>query len=98
MTVAPRPGQPKPPRYEFFEPTRSSDHRTVTLPIGGESTLFSRHAIENLSSWMLWRYFPPDFLDELEEGVTETIDPSHAPQTSWRRRSQTIYLAAAVAK
>jgi hypothetical protein len=62
----------------------------VSLPIGGSSTLASRHVIENLSSWMLWRHFPPGFRETLEEGVTETIDSARGPETSWRRPAEFI--------
>jgi hypothetical protein len=71
------------PSYRFGEPARSEDRRVVTLPIAGPWTLGSRSYIENLSSWMLWSQFPLDFLKDLEEGLTETIDES-GPQTSWR--------------
>jgi hypothetical protein len=73
-----------PPAYEFFEPELSEDRRTATLPLGGYQTLGSRHAFEDTSSRMLWRWFPLDFFKSLEEGPTER---NHAGEleTSWRR-------------
>lgn len=78
-----RPG----PQYEFGEPVRSTDHLVVSLPIAGSQTLLSRHLIEDLSSWMLWRHFPPAFIEGLEEGLTEGRMPAN-----WRRPSQFIVL------
>jgi len=73
------------PEYEFFEPELSGDHMTVTLPLGGEQTLGSRATFEDGSSNLLWQHMPLDFLLDLEEGLTETTDRSHGPQTNWRR-------------
>jgi hypothetical protein len=81
------PDQELVPKYEFGEPTRSADRRVVTLPIAGSQTLGSRHLIEDMSSWMLWRHFPPGFIEGLEEGLTEG-----RMETSWRRPAKCIIL------
>ena len=78
-------GRGSPPNYKFFEPKLSADRTTVSLPLGGASTIGSRALIENACSRLLWQYFPIEFLRDLEEGLTETIDPARGPQTNWRR-------------
>ena len=74
------------PKYEFGEPTLSPDRTTASLPISGEQTIGSRAEIENLSSYMLWQFFPPAFKADLEEGITEDI--GRGMQTNWRKVSQ----------
>ena len=80
------------PKYYFHTPTRSDDMLVVSLPIGGPSGLRSRHLVEDLSSWMLWRHFPVDYRADLEEGLTECIDANGGPRTSWRRPSGFVLL------
>ena len=78
--------------YVFFPPTLSGDRLVATLPLGGARTLGTRAQIENLSSYMLWQFFPPEFLKDLEEGVTETINASEGPYTNWRQLSRALTL------
>ena len=70
------------PRYQFFEPVREANQ--VTLPLGGNNTLASRALFENHSSHLLSDFFPLSFRLKLEEGLTETLDQSRGPQTTWR--------------
>lgn len=77
------PGGGPAPRYVFFEPTREGD--TVTLPVGGEQTLASRAMFEDAASHLLSDFFPLRFRLGLEEGLTETLDRTRGPRTSWRR-------------
>jgi hypothetical protein len=70
------------PRYEFGEPTLSPDRLIASLPIRGEQTLGSRSEIENMSSYMLWQFFAPEFRSDLEEGITE--DFGTGMRTTWR--------------
>ena len=53
--------------YIFFDPELSQDKKIASLPIGGERNIGSRSIIENELSWMLWRYMPVDFKNNLEE-------------------------------
>jgi hypothetical protein len=39
---------------------------------------------------MLWQFFPRDFCDDLEEGITETIDQLAGPYTNWRKPSDAV--------
>jgi hypothetical protein len=78
--------------YVFFPPTLSTDRLVASLPLGGARTLGTRARIENLSSYMLWQFFQPEFLKDLEEGVTETIDSSAGPCTNWRPLSRALTL------
>jgi hypothetical protein len=79
--------------YAFFPPEVSQDRLVVSLPIGGASTLSTRAALENGSSYMLWQFLPTKSMEGLEEGLTETIDPAKGPVTSWRLPSETIGFA-----
>ena len=72
------------PNYIFFEPELSPDRKIATLPVGGDSNLGSRSMFENGASRMLSEYFPWDFKQQLEEGLTETINRQKGPQTYWR--------------
>lgn len=79
------PGRGLAPAYQFFEPELSQDRLTATLPLGGEQNLGSRALIEDGCSRLLWQFFPLDFIVDLEEGLTETLDRTAGPQTHWRR-------------
>ena len=89
------PANSKHPRteYIFFPPEASKDGFVLSLPIGGESTLSTRAALENGSSYMLWQFFPAQSLVGLEEGLTETTDSAKGPVTNWRALSQAIGFA-----
>jgi len=82
--------------YIFFPPELSRDRLVVSLPIGGESTLSTRAALENGSSFMLWQFLPVQSMAGLEEGLTETIDRVKGPTTNWRLPSQAIGFANAM--
>ena len=79
-------------QYVFFAPEISSDRQVVSLPLGGKRTLATRGKIENWSSYMLWQFFPKDFLQELEEGLTETIVTENGPVTTWREPCRGLVL------
>jgi hypothetical protein len=76
--------------YTFFSPELSADRTIASLPIGGGQLLGTRVAIENMCSYMLWQHLPMEFMEGLEEGLTETIDPSKGFQTNWRLPSPSI--------
>ena len=76
-------GNYEPPAYEFGEPELAADRLVATLPLGGTSTLGSRAIIENMSSQFLWRFFSPQFRQQLEEGITE--DTGNGLHTNWRK-------------
>jgi len=76
--------------YVFFPPELSKDCQVASLPIGGGSTLGTRHSIENFCSYMLWQYLPIPFMEGLDEGLTETIDSTQGPKTYWRLPAQGI--------
>ena len=76
--------------YTFFPPELSSDQTIASLPIGGGQNLGTRAAIENVSSYMLWQHLPMEFMEGLEEGLTETINPLNGLQTYWRLPAQSI--------
>jgi len=84
------PGNVIAPTYFFLPAELSQDLTIATLPIGGESTVGTRSAIENGCSYLLWQHFPMSFMEGLEEGITETIDHSVGPTTNWRTPSHTI--------
>lgn len=73
-----------PTEYEFFPAEISADRKTMTLPLGGPQTLETRAKIENMASFLLWHALPQDLLEQIQEGLTETIDKSRGPVTSWR--------------
>jgi len=84
------PGNSVAPRYSFFPAELSQDLTVATLPIGGESTLGARAAIENANSYLLWQHFPMQFMEGLEEGLTETFDQSVGSTTNWRTPAPSI--------
>jgi hypothetical protein len=86
------PGRSEHPNIEyFFFPTEiSEDGRVVSLPLGGSSTLSTRAALENGSSYMLWQFLPARCMEGLEEALTETLDSATGPQTNWRLPNQSI--------
>jgi len=83
-----------PASYVFFEPELSADRRVASLPLGGTSTLGSRHSFENMSSFMLWHRLPLTFRERLEEGLTEDIGDGRGLQTNWREPTRAIWFAA----
>ncbi len=46
-------------KYNFFPAEISEDRTLMSLPIGGERTLGSRHKLENSFSYLLWLQLPP---------------------------------------
>src|SRR5258705_988358 len=58
-------GRHDPPEYEFGVAEISADRKVVSLPLGGTSTIGSRATIENASSQLLWRFFQPNFREQL---------------------------------
>jgi hypothetical protein len=81
--------------YAFESPMLSSDRRIASLPIEGEATLGSRAAFENGSSHLLSVFFPPEFKQELEEGLTEVAVDG---RTYWRTPSELLASALAAAR
>ena len=78
------------PIYIFFDPEISEDRTIVSLPIGGEWSLGARAIFENHYSSLLWAYFSPWLLIEMEEGLSEYMpDDLNFPdqltlRTNWR--------------
>jgi hypothetical protein len=82
-----QPRATKSPRFEyiFFPPEISTDKTVVSLLIGGMTSVSTRAALEDGSSFMLWQFLSMNCMDGLEEGITETIDPRFGERTNWRR-------------
>lgn len=59
---------------------------STELPIGGEQTIGSRAWIEDGCSHLLWMYFKPPVLLEIEEGLTEPdLRDKTKLRTNWRK-------------
>ena len=86
------PGRTDHPKVEylFFPPEMSQDRQVLSLPIGGASTLSTRAALENGSSYMLWQFMPAQCMEGLEEGFTEALASTESAQTNWRLPSQSV--------
>ncbi len=70
------------PSYRIGEPRLAEDRRVISVELGGPWSVASRALIEDGLSGLLWRFFPLDFVLELEEGLAE---PRRDGETSWRR-------------
>jgi len=73
------------PQLVFFEPTLSDDRKTISIPLGGSSSLEARSVLENEASRLLWQFFLVDFLMDLEEGRTEDLGTGEGATTRWWR-------------
>ena len=76
--------------YVFFRPEISEDKTVVSLPIGGQTVIGTRAALENGSSYMLWQFLPANCMEGLEEGFTETSSATEGEQTHWRQPFKAI--------
>jgi hypothetical protein len=86
------------PRYTSRPPELSADRLVASLPLGGQSTLGSRAKYENIASYLLREFFPFDFSQGLEEGLTEDIGDGRGYRTSWRSPAEDLRRLVAQAK
>jgi hypothetical protein len=82
-------------QYAFEAPTLSPDRRIASFSIEGEATLGSRAVFENSSSYLLSAFFPPEFKQQLEEGLT---DPAVDSRTYWRKPMEPLARVLAAAR
>jgi hypothetical protein len=81
--------------YIFGAPRLSADRGVASLPIDGEGTLGSRAAFENASSYLLSAFFPSEFKQLVEEGLTESTGDG---RTYWRQPAELLSRALAAAR
>jgi hypothetical protein len=82
------------PQYTAFAPELSADGLVASLPLAGRSTLGSRARYENFASYLLREFFPFDFSQRLEEGLTEDVGDGRGYQTSWRSPARLLMSSA----
>lgn len=78
------------PQYTASPPELSADRLVASLPLAGHSTLGSRSRYEDGASYLLREFFPFDFAQRLEEGLTEDAGDGRGYQTSWRSPARVL--------
>jgi hypothetical protein len=78
------------PRYAALPPELSADRLVASLPLAAHSTLGSRARYENMAAYLLREFFPLDFSQRLEEGLTEDLGDGRGAQTSWRTPAEVL--------